>query len=458
MSVITARQKQLEADVASIASQAKAFAEKSVAGTLTEDESTRFDELVIQLNAANKDLDTERTRSAAASAVLEANQHYNQPATQRQADAMALAGGAQHDPSTKGAYQTPGERFVRSSELKRALELGGSKPDMKQTPVDVVNFRQAFQGEWKDGLGPDEIRSVIYSGSAPASALLAQVLPSIYRALEAPLVMRDVLLNFNTNSDNITVMQETAFTNNAAETGEATTNNTDTLAGGLKVESGITLTETTFPVRWIAHWMQVTRQLLEDLAFMRGYIDERLLTGLARREDYQILNGTGVAPNLTGLLATSGIQTLDAAYFAGTPVYNDAGTNNENLNRLRRAKTKVMVTGAAMPTFIAMNPVDLEKLDTVADSTRQYLLGGPLQPANRRIWGLQVVETQNIAAGTALVGDGTMAAVVDRSQSRIYTADQHSDYFIRNLFVILAEERIALPVFRAAAFAKTTLV
>ena len=40
----------------------------------------------------------------------------------------------------------------------------------------------------------------------------------------------------------------------------------------------------------------------------------------------------------------------------------------------------------------------------------------------------------------------------------IYTTDSHADYFIRNIFVILAEERVALPVFRPAAFASVQLV
>jgi len=263
--------------------------------------------------------------------------------------------------------------------------------------------------------------------------------------------MRDVLLNFSTTSDSITVLQESGFTNAAVEVAEATV-----VSDGAKPESALTFTEVSYPVRWIAHWIPITRQMLEDLAFIRGYIDQRLLTGLARREDGQILNGDGVAPNLKGILATSGIQVLDAAYFAGLPVKN-AGTDNENINRLRRAKTKIMVTGQAIPTFAVMNPSDLEVIDTITDANRQYLLGGPTNPNVRTLWGLPVVESQNIAAGTALVGDGSMAAVVDRSQARIYTTDSHSDYFIRNIFVILAEERIAVPVFRPAAFAKVTL-
>src|SRR4029450_9512147 len=105
------------------------------------------------------------------------------------------------------------------------------------------------------------------------------------------------------------------------------------------------------------HYIPITRQMLEDLAFIRGYVDQRLLQGLARREETQILNGNGVAPNLLGLLSACGVQVLDTTYFNANPV-KSAGTDNENINRLRRAKTKLMVTGQAMPSFIVLNPAE----------------------------------------------------------------------------------------------------
>ena len=203
--------------------------------------------------------------------------------------------------------------------------------------------------------------------------------------------------------------------------------------------------------------MPVTRQLMEDLPFMAGYINERLLTGLRRREDAAFLNGTGVAPILRGILQTSGIQVLDAAYFTASPVKSPA-TDNENINRIRRAIRVLQVTGQAYPTFVVMNPVDAEKVDTSTDANRDYIFGGATAPLPRRMWGLPIVESDNIAAGTALVGDGQMAAVVDRNQGRIYTTDSHADFFVRNLLAVLAEERVALPVFRPAAFAAVTLI
>jgi HK97 family phage major capsid protein len=196
--------------------------------------------------------------------------------------------------------------------------------------------------------------------------------------------------------------------------------------------------------------------MLEDLPMMEGYIQERLRTGLMRREDNQFLNGDGIAPNLTGILETSGIQALNDAYFAGADVLN-TGSDNQNIDRIRRAKRVIQVTGDARATFAVINPVDKEYFDTITDANRQYLLGGPMNQFPNALWGLRIVESENIAAGTVLVGDGTMAAVVDRRDAQVYMTDSHEDFFIRNIFVLLAEERVALPVFRPAAFAEVEL-
>jgi hypothetical protein len=63
------------------------------------------------------------------------------------------------------------------------------------------------------------------------------------------------------------------------------------------------------------------------------------------------------------------------------------------------------------------------------------------------------VLTEDKAAGSYVVGDGTAAQVWDRMAATLLIADQHSDFFVRNMFVLLAEERLALAVYRAAAFA-----
>lgn len=428
----TAAVTRLEADLASVLLEVKPLAQKSATAELTTDEDSRFTELTARINTVKEALDSAVQQAEAVASVLEYDQHYNQPADQtKRGPSLDTA----TDPGNGGgnARKSLGQKFIESAEYKNRTPTGV----MKDHPVKFND--------------PEDIKALIYSGTGSASMLLPQVYPNIYRGFEAPLVMRDVLLSMSTDSESVTVLQENVFTNAAVEVAEATL-----VSEGAKPESAITFTEATFPVRTIAHWIPITRQMLEDLSMMRSYVDDRLLIGLRRREDNQFLNGNGTPPNLTGILATSGINTLDGAYFTGAPV-QDAASDNENINRVRRAKRVIQVTGKATATFAVVNPTDLENIDTITDANRQYLLAGPLAAGPRTLWGLRIVESENIAAGTVLVGDGTMAAVVDRNQASIYTTDSHSDFFIRNLFVILAEERVALPVFRVLAFAKVTL-
>ncbi|MDQ3541814.1 MAG: phage major capsid protein, partial [Chloroflexota bacterium] len=197
-----------------------------------------------------------------------------------------------------------------------------------------------------------------------------------------------------------------------------------------------------------------------DAAQMQTYVEQRLLDGLRLRESDQLLNGSGTGANMNGLLNTTGVQNLDntatTGYWATNPV-NDNGTDNENYNRLLRAKRLIRTVGRAVASFIALNPADLEGFLNRTDAQRQYFGGGPFAGTNiPTMWGLRVVEDENLAAGMALVGDGRMAAVWDRMQAQILI-DTIDDQFVRNMLTILAEERLGLTVFRPQAFARCFL-
>lgn len=417
-------------------------------GTLSDEESTRVDALLDEIN----DLGPKIERAVT---VEEAGKRASALTAQpngRRVSGEAPADGAEE--TEKRDRRSPLRRFIESEAYKREIASGTSRPVTRDQPTVVGSFHKRAALDIPEGIGPDEMRALIYSGTASGSALLADVFPGIYRARERDLRMRDVLASARTNSDTVTILQESGFTNNAAEVAEATL-----VSEGAKPESALTFTEVSFAVRTIAHWIPVTRQMLADLPFMESYIEDRLRVGLERREDSQIINGNGTPPNLTGLLNTSGILDLTDAYFTANPVQN-AGQNVENFNRILRARTRIALSsvGGAQATFVVLNPADHELMLTIGDANRQYYGPGPFSGAGiNNLWGLSVVESENIAAGTSLVGDGLMAAVVDRMDATIYTTDSHSDFFIRNILVILAEERIALPVFRPSAFAKVDL-
>jgi HK97 family phage major capsid protein len=73
--------------------------------------------------------------------------------------------------------------------------------------------------------------------------------------------------------------------------------------------------------------------------------------------------------------------------------------------------------------------------------------------AGPQIWGKRVIPTNSIAAGTFLVGAFGMGAQVwDRMDAAVQISFEDGDNFKKNMATLLAEERLALTVYRPSAF------
>jgi hypothetical protein len=73
-----------------------------------------------------------------------------------------------------------------------------------------------------------------------------------------------------------------------------------------------------------------------------------------------------------------------------------------------------------------------------------------------RLWGVPVVETDAMAAGTALVGDFAKAMLFDR-QSIAIALGTINDQFVRNLVTVIGEIRAGFGVVRPSAFVEVAL-
>lgn len=351
-------------------------------------------------------------------------------------------------------FKSLGQRFVESTEFSDFKSRGARG---KMQPIAAGSFYRAHMENiaHRGDMGPEEVRALVQTGGLPADYISAQQVSGFFRGDDLQGSIREALINGTTSSDAIVFFRELVFTNSAAAVAQATAT---TGATGLKPESAITFEQATANVVTIAHWIPITRQTLEDAAQIRTYVEQRLIDGLKLEESDQLLNGGGTGADMTGLLNTSNVQSLTTAgEFTTTPAA-DAGTANENFNRILRGRMKVRSVGRARANFVVLNPTDLEQMLTYTDANRQYHAGGPFNGAGiPSLWGMRVIEDENIAENTALVGDGRYAAVWDRMQAQVL-ADTIDDQFVRNMLTLLAEERLALTVFRPTAFAKVQLV
>lgn len=273
----------------------------------------------------------------------------------------------------------------------------------------------------------------------PASGgqlVIPHTLPGILALPTRPLTMADLIAPGVTDSNLVTYMKETAFTNAAGMTAE----------GAAKPESTLTFTAVSDPVRKVAHWVPVTDEMLEDVAGIQSYLNTRLGLGVDLKLDDQLLNGSIVAPDIVGFLARTGL---------GTSIARVAETNADAILSQMIA---LWTTTNIQPDGIVLNPAQWKTILQTKDTTGQYYGGGPFaSPHAPTLWGLPVALTSAIVAGTALVGAFKTAAQLFRKGGmRVEATNSHSDFFVKNLVAIRAELRAALCVYRPSAFATVT--
>jgi HK97 family phage major capsid protein len=263
---------------------------------------------------------------------------------------------------------------------------------------------------------------------------VATRLPGPVVSAQEERTVADLMLPGTTDNNTITYMEETTFTNSAAEVAE----------GGTKPESALAFTERTDNVRKIATWIPATTELLDDVAGIQSYIEGRLMFMVKRREELQLLVGDGTAPNISGILDRSGIQT-QAKGADPTP------------DAVYKAMTKVRNTGFAEPTAAVFHPNDWQDIRLLRTADGIYIWGSPADAGPERIWGLDVRITTALTENTGLVGAfRPFAQIFRRKGITITISTEHSTYFVENKVAILAETRLALAVYRPAAFCTIT--
>lgn len=337
-----------------------------------------------------------------------------------------------------------GELTEKCLELERKMTAGAENG---QQSVDSVGsmlvksdaFQSMAQGRSK--FARIELKTAIVNATGQNQPLVADMrVPGIIANPNRVLTIRDVLPTGRTSSNLVQFTRENVFTNsaNAQYSSPARENVT-------KPESGITFTLANAPVVTLAHFIPVSRQVLDDAPQLESYVNSRLTYGLKLEEEDQLLNGSGTSGNISGIL-TSGNFTA----------YNRAATGDTRLDTIRKAITQAALSEYTADTVV-INPADWERMELTKASDGQYIMANPMDMAGPRIWGKRVVATNSIAAGTFLVGAMTMGAQIwDRMDAAVQISYEDGDNFKKNMATLLAEERLALTVYRPAAFIKGT--
>lgn len=333
-------------------------------------------------------------------------------------EAQARAGREERaagDPSDPRHGWDSGRLFEDESVRKELAKIAHS-PKMRFGGMDLGSIAS------RDAMVAD-----ITGTTAMRRGDFAGIIPQLRRQLS----ILDLLPTGTMSENTLPYTQESGSFDTAAETGEGT----------LKPEGALVLTDQEAIAATIAHWMKVRKQALADSEALRSIMDARLRYGVLRRLEAQVVNGSGSGVNMRGILNTSGIG---AVTFTSGALITD---------QVLRGITTVLL-GNARPTGIILNPIDWQTaLLAKATGDGHYFSGGPFQVTPEMLWGVPLVPSPVIAAGTCLVGDFDIGAqLLIREGVNVLLSDSDQDDFVNNRVTMLAEMRAALPVFQPTAF------
>ncbi|MBO9453258.1 phage major capsid protein [Tropicibacter sp. R16_0] len=328
---------------------------------------------------------------------------------------------------------------AKLEELEQKLDRGGDDGADQQKSVgaqfvECDEFKTFQDNPRKGDSASLEVKADLTTTTGGAGGLGAAVhsthLPGIQPLPQRRMTIRGLLMPGQTDSSLIDYDRETGFANNADMVAE----------GGLKPQSDFSIEEVQTRTKVIAHWMRTSKQTLSDVAQIRSIIDNRLLYGLAFKEELQLLFGDGTGENLNGIVPQATAYAAPAGFPAGT-----------SIDQIRYMALQAVL--AEYPaTGIVLHPTDWAFIETLKDSEGRYIIGNPQGSLAPTLWGLPVVATPAMIVDKVLVGAFDMGAqIFDQWASRIETGFQNDD-FTRNKVTILAEERLALAVYRPETF------
>ena len=306
-----------------------------------------------------------------------------------------------------GSIKTLGDLFLESSEYKSQTR--------EKFAVEMAN---------------SSLKAVLTGSVLPYPTQQPGAIPF---AVRTP-VVADLIPQTDTDQPSIVYLEQTLQSFGAAPVAE----------GALKPESDFAWTRRTAAFEVIAHWAKISLQSLEDAPAIRDIINQDLVRGLQLAEESQLLVGNGTSPQIQGFLTKTGVQTQAKG---GVSVFE----------AFMSTLTKIRFTGFSNPTGAVFHPTNWQGVVTAQDTTGRFIFGDPaVLQQSMQLWGIPVRVTPAITLGTALVGDFQGYSRLWRRGGIRTVVDMTGDDLIRNLRTILAEERLALQISRAAAFCTLT--
>lgn len=335
-----------------------------------------------------------------------------------------------------------------STELKSEIDaLGTQQRELADRILSIEQKRTASNDAPNDvgGWGDQLVKSSMYadfvggrsqkfrievkstltgSDTNVAPDRLARIVPGASQ----PLTIESLYAHVPTASNAIEFTKESSITNNAAETAE----------GASKPETDLTWALVNRPISTVAHWIKISRQLASDNAALAAYVNARMVYGVNRRIESQLVTGNGTSPNISGFMNTGNFTAHGYAAAA-------LGSTLPKVVLIRKIIADLWAAGYP-PTAIVLNPADWAQVEIdILTTTSNAVRVGVNAEGQQTLFGVPVVQSVGMTADLVAVGNFSMhGTIFEREGVVVEMSDSDSDNFVRNLITVRAERRLAL--------------
>lgn len=210
--------------------------------------------------------------------------------------------------------------------------------------------------------------------------------------------------------------------------------------GSAKEQVDFDITMKDAAAQYIAGYVRISRQMLDDIPAMTSFLQSRLLEKYLVAEDAQILSGNGSAPNLQGILPVATAAT---------------GAATVDVEQLVQAIAQLESSNYSA-TGILVNPSDWATIMNTKNANSAYSLPASTvvtTDGSVSIAGIPLYKSTAIAVDKFLVGDYAMGAQIMQNQGiSVQFSEFDADNFTKNMITVRVEARIALPIYYAGAF------
>lgn len=207
--------------------------------------------------------------------------------------------------------------------------------------------------------------------------------------------------------------------------------------GATKSQFDLDLVEVASPAQWIAGFLKISRNMLDDVEGMYTFLNSRLPEILLRVEDNQLLNGNGTSPNLSGITdsgnftAPTGSATIDIEQLV------EAVAQLEGYDREANG--------------ILLSPADYYKIMlTKSGGSEEYNLPSIVTINDGQLFvaGVPVYRSTAMTTDKFIVGDWAMGAnLITREPVKVEIFTEDGTNVQQNKLTVRVEERVAFPIY-----------